>query len=362
MVANLRTTADYVEVAYTPASAVVRNTAHYVEVLYTSFVEESVESTIVFSQTATKAGGTVFNRTVSQSISFDSGAFRSEYPGSLIQLTQSVSVETVLSVSLISDIEFDQLAIGNVNGIRPTSNQLNLSVLAEWKKGLPTETASSTITFTGSATAARPISSILAFTQAASAVVTILGGNTSSDLDFTQTVTFDTGIQRSLTSTLSFTQTVTRTVSRAATTVETDLSLGHEALHSFANKLVTIQAPWGAITKTIVLPSPLFQDAENLVDDLTIDFAEDGTLYTYIRTQLNRRLNYTFQLTRQKALEFQDFIDEFNSDSWKVTNWKGEVWKVKLVTNPVEFVPARRGGPCGPTTDVSITLEGEKLQ
>lgn len=362
MVAYLRTTTDFVEIAYQQALVALRNSATYLEVVYDPSIGASASNSISFSQSAVKAGGTVYNKSVSQSISFSDGVFRSAYPGSLIQFVQTLSLDLVSNVPGSNSITFTDQAIGNVNGIRPTSSHLDLTVLAEWKKALPTKTASNSISFSQSAQPSRPARSILAFTQSASAVIVILGGGTSSTLNFGQTVTFDTAIRRSLTSTLNFSQSATRVVTRGATTIENDLSLSHEALHSFARELVTIQAPWGAITKTIVLPSPLFQDSENLVDDLTIDWAEDGTLYTYVRTQLNRRLNYTFQLTRQKALEFQDFIDSFNSDSWKLTNWKGEVWKVKLVTNPVEFVPSRRGSPCGPTTDVSITLEGEKLQ
>jgi hypothetical protein len=200
----------------------------------------------------------------------------------------------------------------------------------------------------------------LVFNQTVTAVVHILGGRVSNALVLNQSVVVKIIDKESVTSNLALNQLATVNIVDLES-ASNDLELRQEALFAFVRHYMMLQAPWGAIEQTVTLPSPELQDAENLVDTITINYAEDGTLYTYVKSQKERRLNYTFSLTRQKSLELQSFIDAWNSDAWKMLNWKGEIWKVKLVTNPIEFVPARRGAPCGPTTEVSFTLEGEKI-
>jgi hypothetical protein len=58
-----------------------------------------------------------------------------------------------------------------------------------------------------------------------------------------------------------------------------------------------------------------------------------------------------------KGLELKTFINLYNSDYIKLQNWKGEEWKVKLVTNPVEFVISDRHG----TTEVNLVFEGVRV-
>ena len=83
----------------------------------------------------------------------------------------------------------------------------------------------------------------------------------------------------------------------------------------------------------------------------------NGSVQTHVKTNDNRRLTQTFRmLDRQKAVEVVEFFKYYNSDKIRLTNWKGEIWKVNLLTNPIDFVKTGRF-----RTDVSLEFEGIKL-
>jgi hypothetical protein len=62
-----------------------------------------------------------------------------------------------------------------------------------------------------------------------------------------------------------------------------------------------------------------------------------------------------------KGLELEEFFKYYNSSDIKLTNWKGEVWKVKLMSNPLDFVQTERYYPTGARTDINLEFEGVKL-
>ena len=69
-----------------------------------------------------------------------------------------------------------------------------------------------------------------------------------------------------------------------------------------------LQAPYPGLQTTSILPSPQFGDSESLRAEVSVKRAVDGTRYTYVKRKGGRKLQWTFQLTRNKALELRAFI------------------------------------------------------
>lgn len=118
---------------------------------------------------------------------------------------------------------------------------------------------------------------------------------------------------------------------------------------------------------TTILPNPEFGDTEALTDVVISQRAMDGTLYTYVKTKNGRRkLQWTFQLTRNKALELRAFILSYFASVIEIVDHEGRKWRGHLVNNPFEFRSASRAGPAiqnWPRGElITITLEFEGVE
>lgn len=125
------------------------------------------------------------------------------------------------------------------------------------------------------------------------------------------------------------------------------------------------QAPHPTLEATTLLPNPQFGDGENLTDEVQVKRAMDGTLYTYVKTKNDRRrLEWTFLLTRNKALELRAFIQAYYATAIKVTDHNERVWAGHFVNNPFEFDTPSRAAPAiapmprGETQEITIAFEG----
>jgi len=375
-----RVTSQAVGVAYTIGTVTTgqaRVTSQFISVIYSLPPVQLASSTLAFSDSVSTGGGNTYNRSLTDTITFTDDAFRAEPPGNTLLLTQEATVQVVLNVTASNSLELADVAvISNVKTLAVTDS-LILSQLV----GLVfEESVSSTLVLTDATDQARrAVFDLLALSQLAAAEVTVLGGAISNTLVFTDAVAVTqisiisvndpiTFSDSALTSAV-FVRSVANFVSLAAfeaaglnpNDTPLDGDIRDEAQATFERVDLLLQAPCPGIETTIQLPKPLLQDGENLVSQLSQHQSVDGTLYTYVNRLDDRRLDYTFSLTRAKAVELEDFIDRYTGVEIQLTNWKGEVWKVKLVTNPVQFIATRFGAPGGPGTDVSLTFEGRKL-
>lgn len=112
------------------------------------------------------------------------------------------------------------------------------------------------------------------------------------------------------------------------------------------------------------MPSPLFSDNEALTSQVTSKRAIDGTLFTYVKKQTRKKLQWSLRLTRGKALELRQFIKDFAADKVRITDHRGTIWVGYLTNNPFEFDTTRRSvsgrGPTGTRDEQQvITLEFE---
>lgn len=283
--------------------------------------------------------------------------------GNTLVLVDTINLDTILEFSLTDTLVLTH-SVGLVFGQRAllADNTLVLSQLVTVKHVLPTKTASNTLALTQSAVAHRQAESFLILTQLASGTVAFIEGIATNSLSLTQQLNLDTILLLPSSSLLTLTQTVNSDadllVSASNTLNLTQLTLG---LNIGSKPFVVLQAPFEFIQTTIVLPNPLLDDTKNLVSNLTLRRAMNGKAFTYVKSNKNRLLKYTFTLDRLKGLELENFIDVYNGEDIKIQNWKGEIWKVKIVNNPIDFVQTRRYAPGGDRTDVNLEFEGVQI-
>ena len=279
-------------------------------------------------------------------------------------LTQTVEVALVQVFSITSTLNLTQtpVAIYGLNYLS-ASNSITFTQSVEVKHTLPTETTDSTLALTQDADYARQARNTLRLRHNLTGVIYFLTGTGSSSLNLSQSVsTAKTVFLRSVISSLELDQTVNAD-QVVATNGNNSLSFSQHAygLIIATKKYVVFQAPFDFIQTSMVTPSPLMGDTENLISNLTLHRSMSGSIRTHVKSSNNRRLKYTFSVDRPKGLEMEAFFQAYNGSIIKMINWKGEIWKVKLVNNPLDFVQTRRAEPNGDRTEVNIELEGVKL-
>ena len=287
------------------------------------------------------------------------------HPGNtVIELAQEVIALTVLVQLLESTLNLQQtLELRFGQRSLTASNTIVFTQSAIVKHVLPTKTATSTLSLAQALVPSREAESQLELTQAVVGTIVFIEGIASSSLNLTDSATLPGSVFNLVsTSQLNLTHLVVTGAVRTLL-VSSSFNLHQNAFPVIlaSKKYVLLQAPFGLIQTSIVLPNPLFGDTENLLSDLKIRRSMDNTVYTYVKTVKGRRLKYTFTLNRLKALELEAFFDAYNGADIKVLNWKGEVWKVNLITNPIDFVQTRRAEPGGDRTDVNVEFEGVLL-
>lgn len=126
------------------------------------------------------------------------------------------------------------------------------------------------------------------------------------------------------------------------------------------------QAPWPGLQTTTVLPNPRFGDQESLRAEVNAKRAVDGTRRTYVKRKGGRKLQWTFQLTRNKALELRAFITSYFASKIRVTDHAGRIWVGNFMNNPFEFDTVARAAPAispmprGELQTITIEFEGEE--
>jgi len=126
---------------------------------------------------------------------------------------------------------------------------------------------------------------------------------------------------------------------------------------------VVLKAPLPLLETTTILPNPQMNDGEAPRHVVKTSRAIDGTLYSYIKTSATNKLNYTFLLSRMKALELRAFITSYYRAKVQLTNHKSEVWEVYFLNNPFEFNASdgARNVPGGEQINVVLEMEGVKI-
>ncbi len=284
--------------------------------------------------------------------------------GNTLNLTHSATVEKVLSFSIEDTLNLQHQA-SLVYGLRflSISSQVLFTHSATFALALPTQTASSTLSFSHSAVPFRELNSYLVLQQEATVTTYFIEGTASSVLNLTDLVSLAGSVfNLPVESQLNLTQLATANeVRNLSASSNLTLSQNVFAIVLPEKKYILLQAPFELIQTSVVLPNPLLDDNESLISNLTLRRSMDNTPRTYVQTSKNKRLRYTFILNRLKALELEAFFNSYNGADIKMLNWKGQIWKVKLITNPIDYVQTRRAEPGGDRTDVNVEFEGVLL-
>lgn len=117
-----------------------------------------------------------------------------------------------------------------------------------------------------------------------------------------------------------------------------------------------LQAPYQLIQTTVLLPSPELGDYISPQVKVNIRNSENGVIYSTVKSNNKVKFEWDFRLTPAKARELRLFIDNYNALDWRITTWEDELYKMKLLTNPVEFTPVSAY-----TTITRLEFEGIKI-
>jgi len=125
-------------------------------------------------------------------------------------------------------------------------------------------------------------------------------------------------------------------------------------------------APYPTIKVTSVLPDAEFGDGRKSESSVDIKRTMIGRVITYIKTSAKQTLTLTFQLTRMKDLELDQFIQSFHTTEWQLTLHDGSIWRAKLVGEPIKREAFGRVDFNNDTTgneelEVTLTFSAEKL-
>jgi len=115
-----------------------------------------------------------------------------------------------------------------------------------------------------------------------------------------------------------------------------------------------LTAPYPLLQTTTVLPNPQFGDAETLCVTVIRKLAMNGVRRVYIKRHDGRRkLQWTFRLTRAKAMELRAFLYAYASSQIKTVDHNGRTWVGSFTSNPFEFDWPERG-----TQTIQLEFEG----
>lgn len=121
---------------------------------------------------------------------------------------------------------------------------------------------------------------------------------------------------------------------------------------------MTISVP----ERTVLLPVPLFGDREGNTDLFTMSHAIDGTIYTTIKRSSTRNINFEWDVSYPKGEELAEFIWDYNTRAMRIETWNGEIWIVRLVTNPVTFTDSLRPSLCESDSKINVALDFEGVR
>lgn len=130
----------------------------------------------------------------------------------------------------------------------------------------------------------------------------------------------------------------------------------------------TLVAPVPLVETTTVLPNPKFGDSEAATGELNILRTVTGLRRTYVKSKPRRKLQWDFDLTRNKAIELLEFYRSYHGEKVFIKDHNDRRWEGFIVSNPLEIemarrgLPTRQGWPVGETCTATIEFEGTRTE
>lgn len=102
--------------------------------------------------------------------------------------------------------------------------------------------------------------------------------------------------------------------------------------------MMRLGAPYPGIEVYTYLPNPDFSDSENSVGSVEFKRSMTNVRYSYVKSRAqHRRLSFSIQMTRMKALELRAFILKYPASRIELLDHLGVRWLGYITTNPNEF-------------------------
>lgn len=111
----------------------------------------------------------------------------------------------------------------------------------------------------------------------------------------------------------------------------------------------------------ITLPCPQMGDSEKSLHQQVIKRSMNNKLYTYIRRNALEQLNYQFLIGRPLCLNLQTFCQVNIDRVLTLSNWKGELWKVYITNNPLEYTGKSLFENEGERWEIPFEFQGVKV-
>jgi hypothetical protein len=103
--------------------------------------------------------------------------------------------------------------------------------------------------------------------------------------------------------------------------------------------MVILQAPYPLILVTSFLPDPEFKDEVSANVKLNLKRALNGTPYTYVKTTSKSKLEWDFDVSIWKALEINEFYQNFTTQKIKITDWNSLIYVGYFIIDEVDLTP-----------------------
>lgn len=121
-----------------------------------------------------------------------------------------------------------------------------------------------------------------------------------------------------------------------------------------------LKAPFPAVQTTTLLSAPKWGDSKSLTATIVSMRSLNGALYTYVKSRNDKkRLQWEFELSRNKALELREFINSYRGAIIQVIDHDGDTWIGYLRNNPFELSGVGRAvdWPGGETMQIMLEFE-----
>jgi hypothetical protein len=111
--------------------------------------------------------------------------------------------------------------------------------------------------------------------------------------------------------------------------------------------MIVFQAPYSLPIVTVTLPNPVLGDSYSQSLKTRFGFAMSGRIVTTISTQLEKKIQYGFvNLRRTHVDALLSLLASYASADWKLTDYNSDIWKVKCISNPIEFTENKHFYEC----------------
>lgn len=112
--------------------------------------------------------------------------------------------------------------------------------------------------------------------------------------------------------------------------------------------MIRMMAPYATPMTITLLRNPELNNEEAL--DIKVDHRKsmDGTRYSYVNSSDKYRLTWGWRnIDRGKMIEVLEFIYSYQGEEIMLVDWREDVWRAHILTQPFELETNIKHFPCG---------------